>query len=187
MFYISWLEAHHSADDLQSSAGEENRDDCPDADRAAQHPSCEQNNGNDDCLDYADGGAGEAFADGDGQGIAGAAALPGGHIKILPIAHDEQPCNDHKDAEGQAFADGNRIKIADPIHIVAHQKSIQNGTETDLFLHQKIDTQDDDAADHMDDTEADADQGGNGHGKTFPGGNADICLYGQINPAGIEK
>ncbi len=113
--------------------------------------------------------------------------MPGGHIEILPIAHDEKAQNDHDAAQGQAVPFGQGKDAVDEVNIIAHQKGIQNGAVADFFLQQNIDDKDEDADARMDDAIAQPDMGGGTHGKTIPRGKADIRLNGQIYAKGKEE
>lgn len=119
MLDASWLKVHDAANDLQSRSRNKNGNDGADADRAIQDPVDQQNHADDDGLHQTDGVIWEPLAQGDCQRIARAAALPCGHIKILPEAHHEQPDNNKNNAQIEIAADGNGSEIRNPIDIIA--------------------------------------------------------------------
>lgn len=187
MLDASWLKVHDAANDLQSRSRNKNGNDGADADGAIQSPADEQNHADNDGLHQTDGMIWEPLAQGYRQRIPWATALPCGHIKILPEPHHEQPDNNKKDAQPEAMADGDGVEIPNPIDIIANQEGIQHGAKADFFLQEQVNPQNDDAADGVDEAEAQPDLARNCHGKTFPWGNADIRLHGQIDTAGIKK
>lgn len=187
MLHGSRFKVHKLADDLQSRTYAEYGDDSANAYRTAQQPANEQRRTDHYGLYYADRGIGEPLTQGDEQGIPWAAALPGGHIEILPITHDKQTCNHHNAAQGQAVHFWQGKDAVDEVNIIAHQKGIQNGAVADFFFQQNIDEQDEDTDARMDDAIAEPYVIGNTHGKAIPRSKADICLNGQIDAEGKEE
>lgn len=187
MVDFPWLKVHDFADDLQSRAHAKYGNNGANSHGAAQQPAHAQRHTDHYRLYHADGGIGEPLAQGDEQGVPRAAALPGRHIEILPIAHDKQTCHNHDAAQGQAVHFRQGKDTVDKVHIISHQKGIQNGAVADFFLQQNINDEDKDADARMDDAVAEPDMGGGAHGEAIPRGQADIRLNGQIYPAGKEE
>ena len=187
MNHISGFKMHDFADDLQRSAHTKYGNDCADANRAAQYPANEKGDADHDGLHHADGGFRETLAKSDQQRITGAAALCCVHIEILPVTHDEQTNDDHDTADRDAVELRQGDEMVDEINIVSHQKGIQNGTITDFFLQQYVDTQNHDADDGMDDAITHAYPIGRAHRKAVPWRQPNISLNGQEHADGKDK